>query len=108
MPFTSMISHQDSNALESHFTNEKFSGNIMQSHYKGAESRSMTASTISVMEKYTQDTKSHIAKGDWHFFAAFGCLALVNLMCAIDATILSVALSVCVAPENALLYFLLK
>ncbi|KAH6692762.1 major facilitator superfamily domain-containing protein [Leptodontidium sp. MPI-SDFR-AT-0119] len=52
----------------------------------------MTTPTISVTEKRTLDTQSHVSKGDWHFLAAFGCLSLINLMCAIDATILSVAL----------------
>ena len=30
----------------------------------------------------------------WRFYGAFACLALLNLVCAIDATILSVALPV--------------
>ncbi|KFY64367.1 hypothetical protein V496_03311 [Pseudogymnoascus sp. VKM F-4515 (FW-2607)] len=59
---------------------------------EGIESKSMTTSPISCTEKGTLDTKSHVSKGDWHFLAVFGCLSLINLMCAIDATILSVAL----------------
>lgn len=30
----------------------------------------------------------------WRFYGTFACLALLNLICAIDATILSVALPV--------------
>ncbi|KFY26183.1 hypothetical protein V491_01412 [Pseudogymnoascus sp. VKM F-3775] len=56
------------------------------------ERKSMTTSTISLTGKSTLDTQSHVSKGDWHFLAVFGCLSLINLMCAIDATILSVAL----------------
>lgn len=33
-------------------------------------------------------------KRGWRFYGAFGCLACLNLICAIDATILSVALPV--------------
>ncbi|KAH8798357.1 major facilitator superfamily domain-containing protein [Xylogone sp. PMI_703] len=31
-------------------------------------------------------------KRTWRFFSTFGCLGIINLMCAVDATILSVAL----------------
>jgi hypothetical protein len=34
------------------------------------------------------------AKRNWRFYGTFGTLALLNLICAIDATILSVALPV--------------
>jgi MFS family permease len=37
------------------------------------------------------------AKRGWRFYGTFGCLALLNLICAIDATILSVALPVCIS-----------
>jgi hypothetical protein len=33
-------------------------------------------------------------KRGWRFYGSFACLALLNLICAIDATILSVALPV--------------
>jgi hypothetical protein len=33
-------------------------------------------------------------KRGWQFYCTFGCLAILNLICAIDATILSVALPV--------------
>ncbi len=33
-------------------------------------------------------------KRGWRFYCTFGCLAILNLICAIDATILSVALPV--------------
>jgi len=34
-------------------------------------------------------------KPGWRFYAAFGCLCIINLVCALDATSLSVALPVC-------------
>jgi hypothetical protein len=36
-------------------------------------------------------------KRGWRFYGTFGCLALLNLICSIDATILSVALPVCIS-----------
>jgi len=40
------------------------------------------------------DTKTVPVKRGWRFYGTFATLALVNLICAIDATILSVALQV--------------
>jgi hypothetical protein len=40
------------------------------------------------------------AKRGWRFYGTFGTLALLNLICAIDATILSVALPVRDNPDN--------
>jgi hypothetical protein len=103
-----MYSQQDLKAIEAHLDDEKAGGNVIQNQLQGIESRSMTTSTTSVTEKSTRDTQSHVSKGDWHFLAAFGCLSLINLMCAIDATILSVALPVCHTPGSALLNYLLS
>lgn len=100
-----MYSHQKSNAPTSRFSDEKFNGSLMQSQNEHVENRSMTTSTMSLAEK---TTNSHASKGDWHFLATFGCLSLINLMCAIDATILSVALPVCHVPECAILSSLLS
>lgn len=33
-------------------------------------------------------------KRSWRFYGTFACLALLNLICAVDATILSVAIPV--------------
>jgi hypothetical protein len=95
-----MYSHQDFKAIEANLNDEKVGNNVgLPKHQlQSMESRSMTTSTTSVLEKSTLDTQSPISKGDWHFLAAFGCLSLINLMCAIDATILSVALPVCSTP----------
>ncbi len=38
-------------------------------------------------------------KRGWRFYGTFGTLALVNFICAIDATILSVALPVIACPD---------
>lgn len=75
---------------------------------EGIESKSVTASTISPTEKSTLDTQSHVSKRDWRFLAVFGSLSLINLMCAIDATILSVALPVRHTPGSAMLSFSLS
>lgn len=34
------------------------------------------------------------SKHGWRFYAAFGCLCIISLVCALDATSLSVALPV--------------
>jgi hypothetical protein len=94
-----MYSQHDFKVIEANLNDEKV---------VGIESRSPTTSTTSVLEKSTLVTQSHVSKGDWHFLAAFGCLSLINLMCAIDATILSVALPVCHTPGSALLNYLLS
>jgi hypothetical protein len=106
MTFASMILQQDLNAPQSHFEDEKISGPVMQTY--DVESRRMTTITMPVTGKYTTDTKPSLCKGDWRFLAAFGCLSLINLMCAIDATILSVALPVCFAQDNAVFNSLLR
>jgi hypothetical protein len=103
-----MYSQQDFKVIEANLNDEKVVGNVLQNQLQGIESRSPTTSTTSVLGKSTLDTQSHVSKGDWHFLAAFGCLSLINLMCAIDATILSVALPVCHTPGIALLNYLLS
>jgi hypothetical protein len=47
----------------------------------------------SVMEPKKEDETALKRRG-WRFYGIFGCLALLNLVCAIDATILAVALPV--------------
>ncbi len=49
----------------------------------------------SVMETKTrEDPVSKKSGRGWRFYGTFACLALLNLVCAIDATILAVALPV--------------
>ena len=108
MKSLSMYSQQDFKAIEANLNDEKVGSNVPQHQLQGIESRSMTTTTTSVLEKSTLDTQSHVSKGDWHFLAAFGCLSLINLMCAIDATILSVALPVCRTTGSDLLNCLLS
>lgn len=38
--------------------------------------------------------KATFTRRGWRFYGSFACLALLNLVCAIDATVLSVALPV--------------
>lgn len=103
-----MYFEQDFKKTEAYLNEEKVPGNVIQNRLQYIESRSMTTSTVSVTEKINHDTQSHVSKGDWHFVAVFGCLSLINLMCAIDATILSVALPVRYKPESAMLSSLLS
>ena len=51
----------------------------------------MQTNDISEIQKEAQLVS---AKRGWRFYGTFGTLALLNLICAIDATILSVALPV--------------
>ena len=53
--------------------------------------RTMQAGDVSEMEMEEQPVS---VKRGWRFHGTFGALALLNLICAIDATILSVALPV--------------
>lgn len=98
---------QDLKAIEAY--NENVNGNVIQrqNQLQGTGSGLIIASTTSITEQSTLDTQSHVSKGDWHFMAVFGCLSLINLMCAIDATILSVALSVRHTRESEMPSFLL-
>jgi hypothetical protein len=53
--------------------------------------------TVTEMEKEKVEVAAAVNRG-WRFYGAFACLALLNLVCAIDATILSVALPV-ISPQ---------
>lgn len=46
------------------------------------------------MEKLKMHSLDVEQKKGWRFFGTFACLAILNFVCAIDATILSVALPV--------------
>jgi hypothetical protein len=54
-----------------------------------------SSANTSVMEKEEVPVEVvEVKKRGWRFYGTFACLALLNLVCAIDATILSVALPV--------------
>jgi hypothetical protein len=53
-----------------------------------------TQYTMSEFEKEIVVKETEMVKRGWRFYGTFACLALLNLICAIDATILSVALPV--------------
>lgn len=55
---------------------------------------SSTPYTMSEFEKDMVVKETEVVKRGWRFYGTFACLALLNLICAIDATILSVALPV--------------
>ncbi|KAF7898662.1 hypothetical protein EAF00_005108 [Botryotinia globosa] len=44
------------------------------------------------LEKSDMQTEPDSKKRGWRFYGSFACLAILNLVCAIDATVLSVAL----------------
>lgn len=58
-------------------------------------------STADTIEEEKLDEKSTEKRG-WRFYGTFACLALLNFVCALDATILSVALPV----RNTILFIL--
>ena len=53
---------------------------------------SLETGNSSVME--VREEEQATPRRGWRFFGTFGCLALLNLICAVDATILAVALPV--------------
>jgi len=52
---------------------------------------------MAVAQRSPEDSSSPEtpSKRGWRFYAAFGCLCIISLVCALDATSLSVALPVC-------------
>jgi hypothetical protein len=53
----------------------------------------LTDNTFTTIEEEKREQDVVVKRG-WRFYGTFACLALLNLICAIDATILSVALPV--------------
>jgi hypothetical protein len=51
-------------------------------------------SMMEILTKTRDDPISKKPGRGWRFYGTFACLALLNLVCAIDATILAVALPV--------------
>ena len=80
----------------------------LEDHFSGGAQKQKNLQFTSTMEMYTTESKelsplpsvisdkagSISAKIGWKFLSAFACLCLVNLVCAIDATIIAVALPV--------------
>jgi hypothetical protein len=94
-----MISQTDLSALEDHFhvpKYEKSSSRTIISAVPVPAALSRTLSHSSIEYTKSEDPEGLSANNvTWRFLAAFGCLCVINLVCAIDATILSVALPVC-------------
>jgi hypothetical protein len=84
-----MCSPQDLKALEDHFSSITA---IDLTKLDDASSNYSSIHDPSFDEK--DDNRTSSTRVEWRFYASFGCLCLVNLVCAIDATILSVALPV--------------
>ena len=56
-------------------------------------------------EYFEMEEEQYVStKRNWRFYGTFGTLALLNLICAIDATILSVALPVSGSLDILILY----
>jgi hypothetical protein len=87
-----MFSPEDSNALQSHFQKQKCSKQNAASLVP-QEDVSVRDSTITLEDKPLAPTPSKLG---WRFIGVFFALCVVNLVCAIDATILAVALPVCI------------
>lgn len=89
---TIMFSSEDSNALQSHFQNPK---GLKETQSSLAPQRAMSIrdSTITVEDKPLSPPPTKLG---WRFVGVFFALCVVNLVCAIDATILAVALPVCI------------
>lgn len=88
-----MFSSEDSNALQSHFQTQKCSKQNAACLVPQQEDVSVMDSTITLEDKPLAPTPSRLG---WRFIGVFFALCVVNLVCAIDATILAVALPVCI------------
>jgi hypothetical protein len=71
---------------------------VPMSHDSYISTQTDSSDTRIQMEKDGQvnveDINDEKPKRSWQFYGTFACLAILNLICAIDATILSVALPV--------------
>jgi hypothetical protein len=87
-----MFSSEDSSALQSHFQKQKSSkqnaASLVPQQYV-----SFRDSTITLEDKPLTPPPTKLG---WRFIGVFFALCVVNLVCAIDATILAVALPVCI------------
>jgi hypothetical protein len=86
------LSLEDSNALQSHFQKQKCLKENKTSLVP-QQAMSIRNSMITIKGKPVAPTP---AKLGWRFVGFFSSLCIVNLVCAIDATILAVALPVCI------------
>jgi hypothetical protein len=87
-----MFSPEDSNAPQSHFQKQKYLKEN-QTSLVPQQAMPIRYSTITMEDKPVAPTP---AKLGWRFVGFFFALCVVNLVCAIDATILAVALPVCI------------
>jgi hypothetical protein len=85
-----MFSSEDSNALQSHFKIQECAKRNAASPVP-QQDMSVRDSTITVEDKPLASTPIKLG---WRFIGVFFALCVVNLVCAIDATILAVALPV--------------
>jgi len=85
-----MFSSEDSNALESHFLIQDYTEQNAASPVP-QQDVSNRDSTITIDDKPLASTPIKLG---WRFIGVFFGLCVVNLVCAIDATVLAVALPV--------------
>jgi hypothetical protein len=89
-----MLSTQDLSNLESHFHTQKNVGEKDTSTVRSQTPSIMGPEPVDPTDKKLDVSPS--PKLGWRFLGAFACLCVINFICAIDATILAVALPVCV------------
>jgi hypothetical protein len=87
-----MFSSEHSNALESHFQKQRYLKE-KETSIVPQQAMSISDSTIIVEDKPLAPPPSKLG---WRFIGIFFALCVINLVCAIDATILAVALPVCI------------
>lgn len=85
-----MLSSEDPNALQSHFQKQKCTKQNPASPVP-QQDVSVRDSTITLEDKPLAPMPTKLG---WRFIGVFCALCVVNLVCAIDATILAVALPV--------------
>lgn len=85
-----MFSSADSRALQSHFEDQQAGGTEVSTIIL-SQSASIRDPVMSVDDKPFPPPSTKIG---WRFIGVFFALCVVNLVCAVDATILAVALPV--------------
>lgn len=86
-----MIAGEDLASLRDHFASNIERSKTTQIVNVDTKESSQESRTPSIL---AYDSTVVTTKVGWRFLTAFACLCLVNLVCAIDATIVAVALPV--------------
>lgn len=76
-------------------------------YHRDGVAPSIPTRSVSHIAKYKTEVEQHRLKRGWRSYGTFACLAFLNFACAIDATILSVALPV-IDISTRFLHFTMK